>query len=53
MADAMEIVSNEGIPGPPPPLPCVTPVVHAPGKGDGQIWLLESAGIAVLVVATP
>ena len=35
MADAMEIVPNEGIPAL-PPLPGVAPLVHMPGAGDGQ-----------------
>jgi hypothetical protein len=53
MANAMEITSNEGIPPPPHLLLRVTPVVRAPGKGDGQNWPLASAGIAVAEVATP
>jgi hypothetical protein len=52
MTDAMEIAPNEGMPAL-PPLPCVTPVVHAPGEGVGQNWPLTSAGIAVTVAATP
>ena len=35
MADAMEIVPNEGIPALPPLQP-VAPVVHMPDEGDGQ-----------------
>ena len=35
MADAMEIVPNEGIPVLPPLQP-VAPVVHKPDEGDGQ-----------------
>jgi hypothetical protein len=53
IANAMEIASKEGISALPPPLPCIAPVLHAPGKGDGQNWLLASAEIAVKVVATP
>ncbi len=52
MADKMEIAPNKGMPAL-PSLPCVTPVVHAPGKGVGQNWPLASAGIAVMVAATP
>ena len=52
MADAMEIAPNEGMPAL-PPLPPVAPVVHAPGKGVAQNWLLASPGIAVAVAATP
>ena len=52
MADAMEIVPNEGIPAL-PPLPRVAPVLHAPGEGDGQNWPSASAGIAVAEVVTP
>ena len=37
MADAMEIVPNEGIPAL-TPLSDVAPVVHMPGVGDGQNW---------------
>ncbi len=51
MAEAMEIAPNEGMPALPPLSP-VAPVVHAPGKGVGQNWLLASAGIAVAVAAT-
>ncbi len=51
MANAMEIASNEGIPAL-PPLLRIAPVIHAPGEGDGQNWLLASAGIAIAVVAT-
>jgi hypothetical protein len=35
MADAMEIIPNEGIPALPPLQP-VAPVVHMPDEGDGQ-----------------
>jgi hypothetical protein len=35
MTDVMEITSNEGIPAL-PPLPHVIPVLHVPGKRDGQ-----------------
>ena len=52
MADAMELVPNEGMHA----LPSTwrgTPVVHAPGDGEGQNWPLASAGIAVPAVATP
>ena len=52
MTDAMEIASNEGIPAL-PPLPRVAPVLHAPGKVDGQNWPSASAGIAVAAVVTP
>ena len=34
-----------------PTLLQVTPVIHAPWKGDGKIWLLASAGIAIIAVA--
>ncbi len=51
MTDAMEIVSNKGIPAL-YPLPPVVPVVHAPGEGDGQNWPSASAGIAVAAVVT-
>jgi len=52
MADAMETARNEGMPAL-PPLPRITPVVHAPGKGVGKNWPLASAGMAVAVAATP
>jgi hypothetical protein len=52
MADAMEIAPNEGMHAL-PPLWHVAPVVHAPGKGGGQDWLLMSAGIVVAAAATP
>jgi hypothetical protein len=51
MADAMEIAPNEGMLAL-PPLRHVAPVVHAPGKGDGQNWPLVSAGIVVAAAAT-
>ncbi len=51
MTDVMEITSNEGIPAL-PPLPRVTPVLHAPGEGDGQNWPSASAGIAIAAVVT-
>ncbi len=52
MANAMEIGPNEGIPAP-PPLPGVAPVVHMPGKGDGQNWPSSSEGSADAVAKTP
>ena len=52
MANAMEIVPNEGM-HTLPPTRHVASVVHAPCEGDGQNWLLASAGIAVPAVATP
>jgi len=52
MADTTEIDPNDTIPAP-PPLPDVAPLVHAPRTGDGQIWPLTSAGIAVAVATTP
>jgi hypothetical protein len=52
MTDVMEIASNEGIPAL-PLLPGVAPVLHAPGKGDGQNWPSASAGIAIMAVVTP
>ena len=52
MADPEEIAPNDTIPAL-PPLPGVAPLVHAPRTGDGQIWPLASAGIAVAVAATP
>jgi hypothetical protein len=48
----MEIAPNSTIP-PLPPLPSAAPLVHIPGMGDGKIWPLASAGIAVTMVATP
>ncbi len=35
------------------PLPSAAPLVHTPGKGDGQNWLLASAGTAVMADTTP
>jgi hypothetical protein len=52
MADTTEIAPNDTIPAL-PPLPGVAPLLHAPHAGDGQIWPLASAGIAVAVAATP
>ncbi len=52
MADTTEIAPNDTISAL-PPLPGVAPLVHAPRAGDGQIWPLASAGIAVAVAATP
>jgi hypothetical protein len=51
MSDAMEITPNKGMHAL-SPLRHVAPVVHAPGKGDGQNWPLVSAGIVVAVAAT-
>ena len=52
MADTTEIAPNNHIPAF-PPLPGVAPLVHAPHVGDGQIWLLGSAGTAVAQALTP
>ena len=52
MADTTEIAPNDTIPAL-SPLPGVAPLVHAPHAGDGRIWPLASAGIAVAVAATP
>ena len=52
MADAMKITPNEGMPAL-PPLQCVAPIVHAPGKEDDLNRPLASAGIAVAAAATP
>jgi hypothetical protein len=52
MADTTEIAPNDTIPAL-PPLPGVAPLVHAPCAGDGQIWPLTSAGIAVAQALTP
>ena len=52
MADTTEIAPNDTIPAL-PPLPGVAPLVHAPRAGDGQIWPLASAGIAVAQALTP
>jgi hypothetical protein len=52
MADTTEIAPNDTIPAL-PPLPDVNPLEHAPRAGDGQIWPLASAGIAVAVATTP
>jgi len=46
-----EITPNDTIPAL-PPLTGVAPLVHASRAGDGQIWPLVSAGIAVAVAAT-
>ena len=45
MANAMEIVPNEGILAL-PPLPGVAPLVHMPGAGDGQNWPSATEGSA-------
>ena len=45
MADAMEIVPNEGIPAL-PSLPGIAPLVHMPGAGDGQNWPSATEGSA-------
>ncbi len=47
MEDATEIATKNTIPTL-PPLPGVTPPVHAPSKGDGKNWPLANAGIAVV-----
>ena len=52
MANAMEIAPNKGMHAL-PPTRHIVPVVHAPGKEDGQYWPLASAGIAVPAAATP
>ena len=45
MADAMEIAPNKGMHAL-PPTRRIAPVVHAPGEGDGQNWLLASNSTA-------
>jgi len=52
MADTMKIAPNDTIPAL-PPLRGVAPLVHAPRVGDGQTWLLGSAGTAVAQALTP
>jgi hypothetical protein len=48
----MKIAPNDTVPTL-PPLSGVAPLDHAPCTGDGQNWLLASAGIAVVEAATP
>ena len=51
MANRIEIAPNKGMHAL-PPTQRIAPVVHVPGKGDGQNWLLTSARIAVAAAAT-
>jgi hypothetical protein len=51
MANGMENAPDYIIPAL-PLFPGVAPLVHDPGAGDGQIWLLGSPGTAVAAATT-